>query len=181
MSERIHPDVVDLTSRALRRIGEWEATWGDFDRHAASAVEADRLDAALDDYLDRLGGNYPFFHPRYAGQMLKPPHPVAVAAYAAAMRINPNNHALDGGPPTGPMEKEVVADLAAMFGLPGDTLGHKGNQLIRGQAGTVFDRAIFTEIPEQLPGTKRAARHLFAAAVLDFLLRNFKIETMLDN
>jgi glutamate/tyrosine decarboxylase-like PLP-dependent enzyme len=40
------------------------------------------------------------------------------------MRINPNNHALDGGPPTGQMEKEVVADLAAMFGLPGDTLGH---------------------------------------------------------
>jgi glutamate/tyrosine decarboxylase-like PLP-dependent enzyme len=124
MSERTHPDVVDLTARALRRVGEWEATWGDFERHAASAVEADRLDAALDAYLDRLGGNYPFFHPRYAGQMLKPPHPVAVAAYAAAMRINPNNHALDGGPPTGQMEKEVVADLAAMFGLPGDTLGH---------------------------------------------------------
>src|SRR4029450_3954731 len=25
---------------------------------------------------------------------------------------------------TGAMEKEVVGDLAAMFGLPGDTLGH---------------------------------------------------------
>jgi glutamate/tyrosine decarboxylase-like PLP-dependent enzyme len=124
MSERSYPDVVDLTARALRRIGDWEAAWGEFERHAASAVDAERLDAALDDYLGRLGGNYPFFHPRYAGQMLKPPHPVAVAAYAAAMRINPNNHALDGGPPTGAMEKEVVADLAAMFGLPGDTLGH---------------------------------------------------------
>jgi glutamate/tyrosine decarboxylase-like PLP-dependent enzyme len=124
MSERTHPDVVDLTARALRRVGNWEASWGEFEQHAASAVDADRLDAALDAYLDRLGGNYPFFHPRYAGQMLKPPHPVAVAAYAAAMRINPNNHALDGGPPTGQMEKEVVADLAALFGLPGDTLGH---------------------------------------------------------
>ena len=29
-------------------------------------------------------GNYPFHHPRYAGQMLKPPHPVAIAAYTAA-------------------------------------------------------------------------------------------------
>lgn len=124
MSERIDPDIADLTARALRRIGDWEASWGAFERHAASSVDVDRLDAALDEYLDRLGGNYPFFHPRYAGQMLKPPHPVAVAAYAAAMRINPNNHALDGGPPTGQMEKEVVADLAAMFGLPDSTLGH---------------------------------------------------------
>src|SRR6266536_1132694 len=72
----------------------------------------------------RLDDNYPFFHPRYAGQMLKPPHPVAVAAYLAAMTINPNNHALDGGPATGAMEKELVKDLAAMFRLPGDTLGH---------------------------------------------------------
>ena len=35
-----------------------------------------------------MGGNYPFHHPRYAGQMLKPPHPVAIAAYTAAMHVN---------------------------------------------------------------------------------------------
>lgn len=114
----------DLLARAMAGVDEWEASWGDFERHPAMEVAAERLDAALTEYLDRLRGNYPFFHSRYAGQMLKPPHPVAVAAYAAAMRINPNNHALDGGPPTGRMEKEVVADLAAMFGLPDDTLGH---------------------------------------------------------
>jgi glutamate/tyrosine decarboxylase-like PLP-dependent enzyme len=56
--------------------------------------------------------------------MLKPPHPVAIAAYTAAMSVNTNNHALDGGPATSEMEKEVVRDLAAMFGLPGDALGH---------------------------------------------------------
>src|SRR5258705_1595983 len=33
------------------------------------------------------------------------------------MLVNPNNHALDGGKVTSEMEKEVVADLAAMFGL----------------------------------------------------------------
>ncbi|MEM1043444.1 MAG: aminotransferase class V-fold PLP-dependent enzyme [Bacteroidota bacterium] len=121
---KTHPDTADLVARALARVTEWEASYGPFERHPATAVDTDRLDAALGEYLDRLGGNYPFFHPRYVGQMLKPPHPVAVAAYAAAMRINPNNHALDGGPPTGQMEKEVVADLAAMFGLPDDTLGH---------------------------------------------------------
>ena len=60
-----------------------------------------------------MAGNYPFFHPRYAGQMLKPPHPVAAAAYAAAMLVNPNNHALDGGPATSEMEKEVVARAGA--------------------------------------------------------------------
>ena len=32
--------------------------------------------------------------------MLKPPHPVAWAAYATTMLLNPNNHALDGGPAT---------------------------------------------------------------------------------
>src|SRR5262249_35362498 len=60
---------------------------------------------------------------RYAGQMLKPPHPAAVAGYLATMLINPNNHALDGGPATARMEREVVRQLAAMFGF-GDHLGH---------------------------------------------------------
>ncbi len=48
--------------------------------------------------------------------MLKPPHPAAVLGYVTAMLINPNNHALDGGPATAAMEKEVVARLAGMFG-----------------------------------------------------------------
>ncbi|MEO8189160.1 MAG: pyridoxal-dependent decarboxylase [Acidobacteriota bacterium] len=64
----------------------------------------------------RLRDNYPYFHPLYAGQMLKPPHPVARTAYALAMWINPNNHALDGGRATSAMEKEAVAQIAAMFG-----------------------------------------------------------------
>src|SRR3712207_4765529 len=51
-------------------------------------------------------------------------HPVAVAAYLAAMCVNPNNHALDGGPVTSEMEHEAVADLGAMFGLPAEALGH---------------------------------------------------------
>jgi glutamate/tyrosine decarboxylase-like PLP-dependent enzyme len=113
-----------LLHRALQHIDEWEQSWGTFDRHSSLGVDPDRLDAAFDEYLERLEGNYPFHHPRYAGQMLKPPHPVAIAAYVAAQRINPNNHALDGGPPTGQMEKEVVADLADMLGLPDTALGH---------------------------------------------------------
>ena len=76
----------------------------------------DRLAEVLDETALRLRDNYPFFHPLYAGQMLKPPHPVARLAYALAMFVNPNNHALDGGRATSAMEKESVAEIAAMFG-----------------------------------------------------------------
>jgi glutamate/tyrosine decarboxylase-like PLP-dependent enzyme len=87
-------------------------------------VRTEDVDAAWAAFGERMRGNLPFFHPDYAGQMLKPPHPVAVAGYLAGMLVNTNNHALDGGPATSEMEKEVVADLAAMFGLPGEALGH---------------------------------------------------------
>ncbi len=72
---------------------------------------------------ERLRDNYPYFHPLYAGQMLKPPHPVARAAAALADWINPNNHALDGGRASSRMEREAVAGLAAMFGWDAH-LGH---------------------------------------------------------
>src|SRR5258708_12013016 len=55
--------------------------------------------------------------------MLKPPPPAAVVGYLTAMLVNPNNHALDGGPATAQMEKEAVAELADMFGLA-THLGH---------------------------------------------------------
>lgn len=70
----------------------------------------------LKEVATRLHDNYPYFHPLYAGQMLKPPHPIARLAYALSLWINPNNHALDGGRASSAMEKEAVAQLAAMFG-----------------------------------------------------------------
>lgn len=72
---------------------------------------------------ERLQDNYPYFHPLYAGQMLKPPHPVARLSYALAQWINPNNHALDGGRATSAMEMEAVAAIAEMFGWR-EHLGH---------------------------------------------------------
>src|SRR5713226_2593283 len=83
----------------------------------------ERLAGVLTATAGRLQDNYPYFHPLYAGQMLKPPHPVARLAYALAMWINPNNHALDGGPATSAMEKEAVAEIAGMFGWE-TFLGH---------------------------------------------------------
>jgi glutamate/tyrosine decarboxylase-like PLP-dependent enzyme len=79
--------------------------------------------AVLAEAATRLHDNYPYAHPLYAGQMLKPPHPVARAAYALAMSVNPNNHALDGGRASSAMELEAVAEIAAMFGFP-QHLGH---------------------------------------------------------
>ena len=79
----------------------------------------------MEEVADRLQDNYPYFHPLYAGQMLKPPHPAARLAYALAMWINPNNHALDGGRASSAMEKEAVAGIAAMFGWKSSAmLGH---------------------------------------------------------
>ena len=72
---------------------------------------------------EKMQDNYPYFHPLFAGQMLKPPHPIAKAAYMLAMWINPNNHAMDGSKASSPMEKEVVSDLAKMFGW-NNHLGH---------------------------------------------------------
>jgi glutamate/tyrosine decarboxylase-like PLP-dependent enzyme len=71
----------------------------------------------------KLRDNFPYHHPLYAGQMLKPPHPIARMAYALAMWLNPNNHALDGGRATSAMEKEAVAQIASLFGWT-DHLGH---------------------------------------------------------
>jgi glutamate/tyrosine decarboxylase-like PLP-dependent enzyme len=79
--------------------------------------------AILQHVAMRLHDNYPYAHPLYAGQMLKPPHPIARAAYALAMSINPNNHALDGGRASSAMEIEAIAALAKMFHWP-QHLGH---------------------------------------------------------
>jgi glutamate/tyrosine decarboxylase-like PLP-dependent enzyme len=105
-------------------IAVWEDRFGPYEPHPASRPDPDRLLAAWNAYVGRMGHHYPFFHPSYAGQMLKPPHPVAAAGYLAAMLINPNNHALDGGPGASALEQEVVFELAGMFGLPEPQLGH---------------------------------------------------------
>jgi tyrosine decarboxylase/aspartate 1-decarboxylase len=71
----------------------------------------------------RMQDNYPYPHPLYAGQMLKPPHAMARLAYMLAIWINPNNHALDGGRASSAMEREAVGEIAKMFGY-GEHLGH---------------------------------------------------------
>jgi hypothetical protein len=115
MPRDVFPDLVPgLLDRASERLA------GQFAHlPATSSLSPETLASmagVLDETAERLGDNYPYFHPLYAGQMLKPPHPIARAAYALAMGINPNNHARDGGRASSEMEIEAVAHIAEMFG-----------------------------------------------------------------
>lgn len=110
------PRIIDAHQR-------WMNQFEPFSAHGSTVVSDRNLAAAVEQLSERLTDNYPFGHPRYVGQMLKPPHPAAVIGYLAAMLINPNAHALDGGPATAHMEREVVAKLAHMFSFD-QHLGH---------------------------------------------------------
>ena len=116
-------DLKRWLTEAVLTVQDWQEGFGSYAPHESMQVSDELFGAAFAELASRLTDNYPFFHPAYAGQMLKPPHPAAVAGYLAAMLINPNNHALDGGPATAAMEKEVVSRLAAMFGFR-EHLGH---------------------------------------------------------
>ncbi|WP_309707214.1 aminotransferase class I/II-fold pyridoxal phosphate-dependent enzyme [Armatimonas sp.] len=116
----MHQDsTLDILKDALATLG---AGFTDLPPHTETADPA-AISAVLREVAVRLQDNYPYFHPLYAGQMLKPPHPVARLAYQLALYMNPNNHALDGGRASSQMEKEAVAQLAAMFGWT-TFLGH---------------------------------------------------------
>jgi tyrosine decarboxylase/aspartate 1-decarboxylase len=107
----------------LESIEKLDAGFAALPEFVPQAPGAQRVAETLAATAERLQDNYPYFHPLYAGQMLKPPHPVARLAYALAQWINPNNHALDGGRATSAMEKEAVAGIAEMFGWR-EHLGH---------------------------------------------------------
>jgi glutamate/tyrosine decarboxylase-like PLP-dependent enzyme len=119
-SEPLDRESLEALESALARLA---AGFANLPSGAAERTDRRELERVLLDVADRLTDNFPYFHPLYAGQMLKPPHPVARLAYALALWLNPNNHALDGGRASSVMEKEAVAELARMVGW--DThLGH---------------------------------------------------------
>ncbi len=115
--------VPGLLSRATELLEEQFGALPAFAPAPAPAAGPAAIAQVLEDVARRLGDNYPYFHPLYAGQMLKPPHPAARAAYALAMTINPNNHARDGGRASSEMEIEAVAEIAGVFGWT-EFLGH---------------------------------------------------------
>jgi glutamate/tyrosine decarboxylase-like PLP-dependent enzyme len=88
-----------------------------------AVAELDRIRPVLLEVAEKMRDNFPYPHPFYMGQMLQPPHPMARLAYMLSLWINPNNHALDGGRASSGLEREAVAEIAAMFGWPAH-LGH---------------------------------------------------------
>src|SRR5580692_8928497 len=116
----LEKDSLKLLRDALNKL---EAGFASLPANDVRVPGVERMADVLAATAERLQDNYPYFHPMYAGQMLKPPHPVARLAYALAQWINPNNHALDGGRASSAMEKEAVAEIAAMFGWK-THLGH---------------------------------------------------------
>jgi len=115
---QLEKETINLLKEAVEKLGSG------FDLpEIQHAYDYDAMKEILGQVAERMQDNYPYFHPLFAGQMIKPPHPIARTAYLLAMWINPNNHALDGGKASSEMEKEVVSDLARMFGYS-QHLGH---------------------------------------------------------
>src|SRR6202162_764505 len=85
---------LEVFARALE---ELDAGFSQLPEFTPAPPGGERMNQILLSLAEKLQDNYPYFHPLYAGQMLKPPHPVARLAYALAMWVHPNNHALDGG------------------------------------------------------------------------------------
>src|SRR5438552_3095287 len=93
------PGALETQSLAIlrRALDRLDAGFAGLPQAKGPGQDAAALERVLLDVAERLQDNYPYFHPLYAGQMLKPPHPVARLAYTLALWLNPNNHALDGG------------------------------------------------------------------------------------
>ena len=115
----INPQELELLRDALTTLAKgYEDLPGftpDFDIDSVSDV--------LQITAERMQDNYPYYHPQYAGQMLKPPHAIARIAYAMSLWVNPNNHALDGSRASSPLENECIAELGKMYGWD-RLLGH---------------------------------------------------------
>ncbi|MBT8089525.1 MAG: aminotransferase class I/II-fold pyridoxal phosphate-dependent enzyme [Gammaproteobacteria bacterium] len=114
-------DATELTllKNALDKLAEGYSELPEFSTEFDAGAVAD----VLQEVATRMHDNFPYYHPQYAGQMLKPPHPIARIAYAMSLWVNPNNHALDGGRASSAMEKECVIELGKMFGWDAP-LGH---------------------------------------------------------
>lgn len=115
---------IELFERALDFMRGDSEPESDFASAAESAPDPHRFDLAWAEYLDRLDTLPSLAAPGFAAQMSTVPHPAAVLGYFAAMLRNPNNHDSRFAAATVAMEREVLAQLAAMFGFNASASGH---------------------------------------------------------
>jgi len=112
-------ETIKILEKALNRLEEGFESLPDIEQ----SFDMQGIETVLLQVAEGMKNNYPYFHPYYAGQMLKPPHPIARVAYMLSLWINPNNHALDGGLASSNFEKEAVTEIARLFGWE-NFLGH---------------------------------------------------------
>jgi tyrosine decarboxylase/aspartate 1-decarboxylase len=107
----LEKDTIRILERAIAELE------GGFDElpDVEQRYDIKRIEEVMMQVAEIMQNNYPYFHPYYAGQMLKPPHPIARVAYMLSLWINPNNHALDGGRASSDLEKEAVTEIANLF------------------------------------------------------------------
>lgn len=115
----INPVEIELLRKALATLAEGYTDLPEF----TPDFDAEAVSRVLQTVAERMQDNYPYYHPQYAGQMLKPPHAIARIAYAMSLWVNPNNHALDGSRASSPLEKECIVELGEMYGWS-QPLGH---------------------------------------------------------
>jgi tyrosine decarboxylase/aspartate 1-decarboxylase len=115
----INPAELELLRNALSTLAKGYEHLPDF----TPEFDTEAVEQVLQEVATRMQDNYPYYHPQYVGQMLKPPHAVARIAYAMSLWVNPNNHALDGSRASSPLEKECIVELGEMYGWE-QPLGH---------------------------------------------------------
>lgn len=119
MTGMFEKETIKILEKALARLEQGFETLPEIEQ----SYDIEGIEAVMLQVAESMQNNYPYFHPYYAGQMLKPPHPIARVAYMLSLWINPNNHALDGGLASSKFEKEAVAEIARLFGWE-SCLGH---------------------------------------------------------
>ena len=77
----INPAELELLRQALATLAEGYTDLPEF----TPEIDPDAAGEVLQRVARRMQDNYPYYHPHYAGQMLKPPHAVARIAYALSL------------------------------------------------------------------------------------------------
>lgn len=109
----------NLVNKVLDHQAHWRQSFYSNDKSLYENVPAQnsRLEIELEAFLKRSDKSFPYFHPRYAAQMVKDPSFPTILGYLAFMLSNPNNHAYEGGPVTTEMEMEAVELMLKFTGL----------------------------------------------------------------
>ena len=114
-----------LLSTAEAMVAVWEERFGSYEPHPATVPDPERLVRAWEAFAARMQDQPSVLPPALRRADAEATEPGGrPLGYLAGMLINPNNHALDGGPATSALEVEVVASLAEMFGFGAPFLGH---------------------------------------------------------